>query len=50
MHAFERGGGVERALLRHAEQARGFDEQERPQALAPAERGVAHRLDQAGLP
>ena len=49
MHAFERGAGVERALLRHAEQTRRFDEQERPQALAAAERCVAHRLDQPGL-
>ena len=49
MHAFERGAGVERILLRHAEQPRRFDEQERPQALAAAECCVAHRLDQARL-
>ena len=49
MHAFERGGSVKSAFFRHAEQARGFDEQERSQALAAAERRVAHRLDQPSL-
>ena len=49
MHAFERRAGVERILLRHAEQARRLDEQERPQALAAAEHRVAHGLDQPRL-
>ena len=40
--------GVERTLLAHAEQARRGDQQKGPQALAAAERRVAHRFSQIG--
>ena len=37
----------DRAIVVAPKSARGLDHEERPQALAPAERGVAHGLDQA---
>ena len=48
VYAFERRRDLERGLCRDAEQARAFERQEGPQALAAAERGQPHGLDQAG--
>ena len=47
MDAFERGAGHQRVLARHAEQGRALHHQKRPQPLAAAERGIAHRVEQA---
>jgi hypothetical protein len=44
--AFDRRPDPPRAVALGAEGARGLDDQERPQPLAAAENGVAHRLDQ----
>ena len=49
MHAFERGGGIEAAFLRHAEQAARGHEQKGPQTLAAAEGRVAHGVGQSGI-
>ena len=46
MDAFERGAGQQRGLARHAEHGRTLDHQKRPQALAAAEAGIAHRVHQ----
>ena len=43
----ERRAGAHGALARHAEQLRAGDHEERPQPLAGAEGGMAHRRDEA---
>ena len=55
MDHLERAGGAQHTVAtwtftRDAEQARALDHQERTQPLAAAERGVAHRLHEAGGP
>src|SRR5512134_3565936 len=44
MDAFERGRGGQRLVLFDAKQARRLDKKKRPEALAAAKRGIAHRL------
>ena len=46
VHAFERRTGHQRALARHVEQRGALHDQKRAEALAAAERGVAHRVEQ----
>ena len=46
MQQFDRAAGIERAVMRRAEQRRGLGHQKRAQPLAAAERGVAHGRDQ----
>ncbi len=43
----DRRAGADRALLVHPEQARGGDGQQRPEPLAAANPGMAHRREQA---
>ena len=48
MNAFDRCRCIESGLLRNAEQGSAFEHEEGPEALAAAEHGVTHGLDQAG--
>ena len=45
VHHFDGGCGTQRADLRHVEQARAVEHEERADALAAAHEGVAHGLD-----
>ena len=47
MDRLDRGAGANRAILVDPEQARRGDGQQRPQFLAPADRGMAHRGEQS---
>ena len=48
MQAFERRAGHQCARLWHAEQRRGFRDEEWPQPFAAAECRMAHRCNQTG--
>ncbi len=45
----DRRGGAQRPRLRHAEQGRALEDQERPKPLAAGEDGVVHGLADAGV-
>src|SRR5208282_2069715 len=46
MHAFERGGRIERPLHGRAKQRRALNDKKRPEPLAAAERPIAHSFEQ----
>jgi hypothetical protein len=50
MDHLERRGHHQRRLALYTEEARGFEHEEGPHALAPRERGMAHRQDKPFRP
>ena len=44
MHAFQRRPGSQRAVARHAEEGRRFDDEDGPEPLALTEGGITHGL------